>query len=975
MGGANSSDLDKIRGRVFRNFKRFSIGGCTNEFVLLSRNTAGGQETVRRINTPRYFPDPKAYAKSYFDTTLWFIGKDFERLAQRVEHFCKGCRSQCCTQEDSDGNLVELSFEDKVKKNLGNLLRSRELAIQSSHPLMGIEIEDYNIESSETDNLDRYPLVVNRNIRNLDNTIREGYVRLDEAGRAVAFQDTTSQVSRSRREMYEGPLASDSQSAEGQGRRILDLSSILSDDPSYHPPDPITVPESDDSDQDMEITSREVSSIVNQSMTSLERRLAANVEANAENMRAQLESLRDLLVSQQRPVVPAPGGPGAQPAADHAAVSHQGAGPPPPGGQAPAGPQGPGQGEQPLPEGPPPRTETGTIARVPPAMTSHDSGVRRLEARLDGHISERNDRRNAVLEPPVSMTGSHPPVSTANVQPAANSQASVSLPDPPPVSSEQRPESSLASSDGETASDSRSITSSVPMSSDGAPLLPPLLPRPMGPMTATAAAAALALGTSTSATSTITTSGATMTRPSRSVITMSSTPALRTTRNHVHFEDQTLDLDQLDGNGTIIEEEQVVVTDSAGATVPVTNTNGRYALDTNDISTSSITSQVSDDAVEQRHDSTQTDDHMTRHNDLYINTELNFLLGALSATEDITHHWDVASKYAVFVSHEKLVIAVKAVSTGSNNDALASAEREIGELFDLPGYDLPGDMMFADVLTKIMYMEQRRLETSPFIANPPIHRVFLNDRAFPSTEDSIEIRYYRSYILVSVTWKNKAMEALLKFSDLGDPSRVLISEVPSDQARAMGRQLSTWEFTEIRSKVQFIYHMTMVTRVIELFHFDQDWRGRTRNIFNTGNVRRNVTVMINDQDYLTIERQLGANDDTDYSDGYDEGSNVSLTDSRFESDGVQLGLRRLDQSDENILGTRSAMNALRDIVATPANLMRRGLSFLSLGDAGSFIQPPETPARGLGQTTETPARDQGDRTEVDVSQAPGSGTG
>ena len=69
------------------------------------------------------------------------------------------------------------------------------------------------------------------------------------------------------------------------------------------------------------------------------------------------------------------------------------------------------------------------------------------------------------------------------------------------------------------------------------------------------------------------------------------------------------------------------------------------------------------------------------------------------------------------------------------------------------------------------------------------------------------------------------------------------------------------------------------------------------------------------------------------------------------------------------------MNALRDIVATPANLMRRGLSFLSLGDAGSFIQPPETPARGLGQTTETPARDQGDRTEVDVSQAPGSGTG
>ena len=57
-----------------------------------------------------------------------------------------------------------------------------------------------------------------------------------------------------------------------------------------------------------------------------------------------------------------------------------------------------------------------------------------------------------------------------------------------------------------------------------------------------------------------------------------------------------MDLDQLDGNGTIIEDEQLVVTDSAGATVPVTNTNGRYALDTNDISTSSITSQVSDDA-------------------------------------------------------------------------------------------------------------------------------------------------------------------------------------------------------------------------------------------------------------------------------------------------------------------------------------------------------------------------------------------
>ena len=984
--GSDSQDIEKVRARFFRNFKSFSIGGCTNDICILTRAKAGGSESNP---IPRYLPVPKAVARSYHTNTIWYLGKDYLRLSTRVEHFIKGCHQNCCVNVDRDGNVTELSFREKIEKNFANLIGIRELALQHQHPLMDEEIEDYTIQSYDQEQLNRFPLTVNREIRNIDNSVREGFVRINEVGRAVAFQDATDLVSRTRRETYGMPLASSTQSGEDH-RRVADITS-MTDDPTYVP-ETITIHDSDEEDQDYDINPREVSAIINESMNNMEQRLVQEAARNAEtitNMEQRLmreaarnaEVMREQLTDIMRQALntqaqPGSGGahvpPGAQPQpqAQPTQIGNQtpgsqvgsgGHGPGPQttgtGGQPqgpqvpqPAGPGGQPQGPQvpPGPGGQPPApgTENGVQSSAA-SVNSHDQVVLDLTSSVSELASARNAARDATngvdalgLRPPGTDQRPAAPLSTAaqGAIPKATGSTEGS------ETSASRPGSSLAGSETETASDIRSITSSipsmaVPIGPGGEPDLRGFTLQNRPPTTTTAA---------------VTT--ATVSGPRSSVTTLfsHSTPAPGRT---VHWGDQ-IGM-QVDGNGTLLEtEEQTLgnvngeqtgqgtnkstvasVTNGSGRSIPVSNLGGRFALDSSSLSQGDDENQTRAEAR----------DRAQRHNDLYLSTELNFFISGLSSSDVISHHWDDMSRYNIYVSPKKLVIAIKSVTVGDNNDALSSSERDIETMFELPGEEIPNDLMFDDILVKMLYLHQRQLDTSKFATNRPIYRVILNDVNFPDEGDSIELRYYKSYMLISTEWDNKALVKLLNLYNVQDPERLIVGLIPMPQARSMKRQLNNWEFTEVGEKVQLIYLMTMLSRIIELFHFDPQWKGRHRNMFNTGRMRRRVTTKINGQDYLTLERQIETTTNSDISDR--ESDDVSLQDSNFESEHLQ------ELGRGNLLETRGAMNRMASILGlndTPA-------PWSYLGSLGSLLQTPG--GRADVTDTETPG------------QAPGSGTG
>ena len=901
------------------------------------------------------------------------------------------CRLPCCMIQDQNGEMVELSFPDKIRRNFADLFGRRELAISTAHPMLTEEIEDFIIPSYDDDYNNRFPFTANRNIRNIDETLREGFTRVDPTGRIIAFRDSSQVASRSRRDALGDPRASSTQHHERQRPRVMDISSMLVRDDTWEPSSNQSVA-SDDSFIDTiggEIGSAEVSALINEEMGDVRQQvadmatLARNAEANANRFREELNRLRDEMNISNRVQPDGQSGsqgvaPGQAPGTGGGAQHQAGAPPAAPPLPAPAPIRQPSIFGQPIrqplifgPRVPPPNN-------VPP---------------MSG-IATMTSPARPVMGPPVSASSAAPPTSETLVRPPGPAQSEAAeisrlsnvvdeverrrsgagqggpgTGSGPGRQTGARPRSlasseSVASSENagsELASAPGSLTSSVPVS--GAPpsiqLLDSGVPNLLAtrleiiPPSTTTAIAAPTVPASTSVTT------------SRLSVMHTSTPAPSSSERHVRFNDDNVP--QFDGNGTINEK-------SRPGHYGLFEANDSSVSDETEISTTSLTSQTSPAAAVTQNNSSDrattevgveetaqmspgagidesvqvTPDtgvnesvqvaigsggvnsdqgaeggNEEKSNNLFIMTELNFFVAALSSSDIVSHHWDSMSKYNVYVSSQQVTIAVKSVIIGDETTDLTTLDNP-ESMFQLPGDQLPNELNFDDVLIT-MYLVHQRSARLGLLTREPIYRVVINDSSFPLEGDSIELRYYRRYLLISANWDNKAMAALLRLAQVAGPDHIIASEPPPTQAEEMKRHLENFQLHNVDTKIQFIYLLAMMTRVIELFHFDEGWRGKQRHFFNTKNMRKSVTTRVNGEDFMELQRQLDTT--TTESVASDQSSGPSFQESMFNSE----HLRDLHMSQPeregidndrrrprfNLLRIGDAMNQLDSVVATP----------------------------------------------------------
>ena len=270
--GKYASDIEPVRARFFTAFSGFNIGACFDDIVLLDRVRAGGPSS---LSLSKYIEVPKARAHSFDNVTIWTRGRDYTRTRARLEHFIgSGCKSQCCNSRDMDGTLTELTFKEKVQKNYEQQLRAREIAICASEPTFETDLDEYHMNDTEGEEM---PFVENHTLRNFDESIKEGRVRLNRMGRPIAFIDQSINLSRTRDEKF-GIDQSQSNltylADPSVGNDIPNMTSMLANQDEYdqtYRPSIIDLEEDSDDDSNINagIQTAEVNDINNETISQL----------------------------------------------------------------------------------------------------------------------------------------------------------------------------------------------------------------------------------------------------------------------------------------------------------------------------------------------------------------------------------------------------------------------------------------------------------------------------------------------------------------------------------------------------------------------------------------------------------------------------------------------------------------------------------------------------------------------------------
>ena len=913
--GKYASDIEPVRARFFTAFSGFNIGACFDDIVLLDRVRAGGPSS---LSLSKYIEVPKARAHSFDNVTIWTRGRDYTRTRARLEHFIgSGCKSQCCNSRDMDGTLTELTFKEKVQKNYEQQLRAREIAICASEPTFETDLDEYHMNDTEGEEM---PFVENHTLRNFDESIKEGRVRLNRMGRPIAFIDQSINLSRTRDEKF-GIDQSQSNltylADPSVGNDIPNMTSMLANQDEYdqtYRPSIIDLEEDSDDDSNINagIQTAEVNDINNETISqlvSMMQQQRSDTERQATEMRDQLQRLFSHIPSLSR------GGGNGAPRAP--APSTQ-ASPPPPMGRGaggstelrapfspirapgprlpPATPptapgfrlsSAPGQTTGTAPPRPPPPTPTTgprvrlpstpgqTTGTAPPRSVSQtDQDIIQLASRVEVLSATRNQLRDQ------EMGLASGPGSEAN---------------------------SLTSGAGSSAESSGTgvRTRTVTLNPNGVPNL-----FAEGPLRSR-------MGSATS------------------------TPGV----GNVRFEDELIP--QTDGNGSLME---------ISPSRPNVTNNTVYGLRPGDEESlnGSLTSQISADresdpvqGTTEQSDGATDDDQVppvadnaettSRYHDIMVNCDLLFLIGALSAGRDMLIHWDQISDYQIIVTDDKVVITIR-----TPDDDIDPGDIEIENLFEEPGDNFSEEIIFNGVLGGLRYLS-RDQELDP---GRPTHRMILNDTKYPGEADAIEVGYFRHFIIVSVLWTNDCMKRLIQLADSAVPERIIsnIEAVRMNDETFVDQNLRDFfdgmSESEQEYKKKFVPIFCKIARIVELFHIDVQWGMYGNTLFNT-NMRKRKVVM-------TIQRDNDPDDPRMA--GYEEENFLNL----FETSGRQQtqGDIRMDRqtAERNIASIGGAMDILSTIVGTPLNVAQGGARLL--GSIGTYLRTPR-PDLNLDETVAT----------------------
>ena len=896
--GKYASDIEPVRARFFTAFSGFNIGACFDDIVLLNRVRAGGPSS---LSLSKYIEVPKARCHSFDNVTIWTRGRDYTRTRARLEHFIgSGCKSQCCNSpRDGEGNLTELTFKEKVQKNYEQQLRAREIAICASEPTFETDLDEYQMNDTEGEEM---PFVENHTLRNFDESIKEGRVRLNRMGRPIAFIDQSTNLSRTREEKF-GIYQSQSNPtrlADPSVRNdVPNMTSMIADqneyDQTYHPP-VIDLEENsdDDSNIDADIQTTEVNDINNETIAQLvsmmqqqrsdTTQLRSDTERQATEMRDQLERLFNHVGGHGTPRVPAP---------------QSRAPPPPPMGRGTAGSarltapfspiRAPGPRSPPptLPAAPgvrPPLIPGRTAGTEPPGLVSQaDRDVMDLAERVDVLSATRNQVRDH------EMGLASGPGSEVN-----------SL------------TSGAGSSTGSSGARTRVRSLTLPPSS-----VPNLFAE---------GALRSRMGSATS------------------------TPGVG-----VRFEQDMIP--QTDGNGSIMEDSP--------SRPSVTNTTIYGLLPGDEESTNgSLTSQISGDggldpvrqATEQFDEAAgdgqappvvdDTETTSNRYHDIMVNCDLLFLLGALSGGRDMLIHWDQISDYQIIVTDEKVVITIRTV-----DDDIDPGNIEIENLFEEPGDDFSEEIIFNGVIENMRYVS-RDQEQDP---GRPTHRMILNDTRYPSEADAFEVRYFRHFIIVSVFWSNDCMKRLIQLADTTVPAR-LISDIEFERMndetftdQNLKDFFNGMSESEQEYKQKFVPLVCKIARIVELFHIDVQWGMYGNTLFN-GKMRKRKVKMTPQKENDSDDAQMADYDEENFLHLLQPPRGQQTLEGQQTLGGQQtlegqqtLGATRTDRraDNRNIASIGGAMDILSTILGTPLNVARGGARLL--GTLGPYIRTPRPP--------------------------------
>ena len=899
--GRNSSDIEPIKMRFLKSFKKFTISACSNDIVLLTRVNAGNSSTLK---IHEYIEPPKAVCSDFSGTTVWARGHDGERIFESLQHYIpSGCRKSCCAYIDTNQRIQEYTFLEKIRHNMSAELSEREIVLCTRVARYEEEVGDYMIFLGTGGEQDQ-EYEENNQIRDRHNVIRPGKIRLDRAGNAVSFIDVSRAIIREKDPPDTRPSASSTLRDKTGVPDITSQTINMDHDATYNPDNTINDSDEDDDSRQTEpsrVTTQEVNDIVNETVGELRTEIRTNRQTDKQDRekdKRELIERVDLMRSTLLGMFSTLGG-----------VPPTGSGGP---GNTPETPASgaPSVPSVAMPSGDPvTTTSTGvtsgaaastTITNVP-VSASLASAMRPDNAfAVNALIDQQNRARDMATGNGGLLTNR--PAYEGSMTSSVDSVEPMDLSERPPDNNlPEIPELPVS----DTTGTSQSLTSSTGTSNEG----------------------------STTTTSSVTTMPRLSTAEEASRLSaFTSTPH---TQRRVQFD---ANITQVDG-GASPDSLDTVDQD----VIEVSNSQGRFALDDTDLSVEeNVNIPPAVESVEVP--ATAPGEHHSVH----LVGDLTFLMSGLSGQNDLAFHWTSITDYRLFTTNTRLFILIE---NRAQDGALP------------PFYEFPetheNALLMHTVLKSVMTLT-RTQALERFNSPPPVHRVILNDTRFPLAEDCIELRYFTNSMVISASYSNRFISELLDMSELTPQTRLISEDMPERVTEALTPLFANDAASDY--KVNFAKMIIKIAHIIELFHFDVGWSSFGSHIFSTANVRRKVEVRAYDQDMERLRRhdegQGGIPETGGHSyhdDGFGSshlrlGGDIAARVDRREqiNGGLDESRPQRDREGPRTVigaGLGGAYNVLENLIATPLNYLGN-LTRLSQQDTRDDTPFPITATAG-----------------------------
>ena len=872
----NSSDIETIRMRFLKSFKKFTLSACSNDIVILTRVNAGNSSTLK---IHEYIDPPKAVCSDFSGTTIWARGHDGERIFESLQHFIpSGCRKSCCAYYDANQRIQEYTFLEKIRRNMSVELNEREIVLCTRVARYEEEVGDYMI-FLRTDGEYDQEYEENSQIRDRHNVIRPGRVRLDRAGQAVSFIDVNRSILRDRNPPETRPSASSTLRDKTGVPDITSQTINMGDDATYNPDNTLNDSDDDDDSRQTEpsrVTTKEVNDIVNETVGELRTEIRTHRQTDREDREKDKRELMERVDLMRASLMGVFSGLGINPGV---ALSRSSNMPETPASGASSNPS------VAMPLGGPAASNSTNMASGTGAPTTAASA--RTSASMMSAIRPDNalavnsliDQHNRARDMATGNGGQ--PTNRANYEGSMTS----SVDSAEPIDLSERPaENNL-----------------------------PEIPEVEVETIASGASQATTSTSTTSSTGTSTMTSTVTQMPRLATAEEASRSSAFTSTPHGQRRVQfNADITQVDG-GVSPDSLDTVDQDI----IEVSNPDGRFALNDTDAS----------EEVDIPPATGLTDPPIIEpgeHHSVHLVGDLTFLMAGLSGQNDLAFRWTSITDYRLFTTDSRLFILIE---NKAQDDTLP------------PFYEFPeaheNGLLMHTVLKSVMILT-RSQALERFGSTPPVYRVILNDTRFPLAEDCMELRYFSNSMVISAAYSNRFIGELLDMSETTPRTRLISENMPERVTETLTPLFQNDGAREY--KVNFAKMIIKIAHIIELFHFDAGWSTFGNHIFSSSNITRKVEVRPYDQDMESLRRHDEGGGGIVMTGGqsyHDDGFGSSHLNLGRDLE-ARVGMRQqinegLDESrpqrfrnePRNVIGAGlgGAYNVLENIISTPLNYL------------------------------------------------------